>query len=149
MLLKLEDVVERLCHEGVEVTVTEVRHFVEQGWVLATKEAATHRFDDADLARVKLIHELRQDMAVNDEAVPIVLRLLAFPMAPLILGFILGDLMEDNLRRALSISDGSLSFLWERPITLAIMAITAVIVLIPLAKALRPRLASETAGEGG
>jgi len=76
MLLKLEDVVERLCHEGVEVTVTEVRHFVEQGWVLATKEAATHRFDDADLARVKLIHELRQDMAVNDEAVPIVLRLL-------------------------------------------------------------------------
>ena len=31
-------------------------------------------------------------------------------MAPMILGFILGGMMEDNLRRALTISDGSLSF---------------------------------------
>ncbi len=79
----------------------------------------------------------------------IVLRLVGFPMAPLILGFILGDLMEDNLRRALSISDGSISFLWERPITLTIMILTAIIVLVPLIKAIRPRYAGETAGEGG
>ena len=79
----------------------------------------------------------------------IVLRLVGFPMAPLILGFILGDLMEDNLRRALSISDGSISFLWERPITLTIMILTAIIVLVPLIKAIRLRYAGETAGEGG
>ena len=39
------------------------------------------------------------------------LRLYDFPM-PLILAFILGGLMEENLRRSLLISDGSWSFLW-------------------------------------
>ncbi|MCZ8499420.1 hypothetical protein O9929_21350 [Vibrio lentus] len=49
----------------------------------------------------------------------IALRLLQrFPFAPLLLGFILGGLMEENLRRALMIGDGELSFLWERPITM-------------------------------
>ena len=43
--------------------------------------------------------------------VAIFLRIVDFPMAPMILGFILGGMMEDNLRRALTISDGSLSFL--------------------------------------
>jgi len=50
--------------------------------------------------------------------IALVLRLLDFPMAPLLLGFILGGLMEDNLRRSLMIYDGSFVFLWERPITL-------------------------------
>lgn len=49
------------------------------------------------------------------------LRMLDFPMAPLLLGFILGGMMEDNLRRSLSLSDGSLSFLWESPITIIIL----------------------------
>lgn len=57
-------------------------------------------------------------------AVALVLRLLDFPMAPLLLGFILGGLMEDNLRRSLMIYDGSMAFLWERPITLGINLIT-------------------------
>jgi putative tricarboxylic transport membrane protein len=53
-------------------------------------------------------------------------------MAPMILGFILGGMMEDNLRRALTISDGSLSFLWERPITLSILVITVLLLLMPV-----------------
>jgi putative tricarboxylic transport membrane protein len=65
-------------------------------------------------------------------ALAIFLRLLTFPMAPLLLGFILGGMMEDNLRRALLINDDSLSFLWERPITLVIMLITLLILLAPL-----------------
>ncbi len=64
--------------------------------------------------------------------VALFLRIIDFPMAPLILGFILGGMMESNLRRALSISDGSLSFLWERPITLTILIITALTLLMPL-----------------
>jgi putative tricarboxylic transport membrane protein len=59
----------------------------------------------------------------------IALRLANFPLAPLLLGFILGGLMEENLRRALMISDGELSFLWERPITLT-FTLLAVAVLI-------------------
>ena len=56
--------------------------------------------------------------------VALVLRLFDYPMAPLLLGFILGGLMEDNLRRSLMIYDGSLSFLWARPITAIINLIT-------------------------
>lgn len=60
------------------------------------------------------------------------IRIIDFPMAPMILGFILGGMMEDNLRRALTISDGSLAFLWERPITFTILIITVVLLLMPL-----------------
>jgi len=60
------------------------------------------------------------------------LRMLNFPMAPLLLGFVLGGLMEDNLRRALMISDGSLSFLWERPITFGIMVVTIFVLIAPI-----------------
>lgn len=64
--------------------------------------------------------------------VALFLRIIDFPMAPMILGFILGGMMEDNLRRALTISDGSLAFLWERPITLSILILTILVLLMPL-----------------
>lgn len=62
----------------------------------------------------------------------IFLRLANFPLAPLLLGFILGGLMEENLRRSLMISDGELSFLWERPITLVFTVIAAFVIVTPL-----------------
>ena len=37
-----------------------------------------------------------------------VLRQFGYPMAPLVLGIVLGDLLEKNLRRALVLSDGDL-----------------------------------------
>ena len=55
------------------------------------------------------------------------LRLYKFPMPPLILAFVLGGLMEENLRRSLLISDGSFSFLWDRPLTAIILAFTILI----------------------
>lgn len=64
--------------------------------------------------------------------VALFLRIVDYPMAPMILGFILGGMMEDNLRRALTISDGSFAFLWERPITLSILIITIIMLLMPL-----------------
>ena len=57
-----------------------------------------------------------------------------FPLAPILLGFVLGDLLEDNLRRVLLISDGQLSFLWQRPITLTILTVTVLVLLLPLAR---------------
>ncbi len=62
----------------------------------------------------------------------IALRLANFPLAPLLLGFILGGLMEENLRRALMISDGELSFLWERPITLTFTSIAVLVLVGPV-----------------
>ena len=56
------------------------------------------------------------------------LRLYNFPMAPLILAFVLGGLIEENLRRSLLISDGSFSFLWDRPLTAIIFGGTILLV---------------------
>jgi len=64
------------------------------------------------------------------------LRLMNFPMAPLLLGFILGGLMEDNLRRSLMIYDESMSFMWKRPITLTINLMTIFILTLPLTRTL-------------
>lgn len=64
--------------------------------------------------------------------IAIALRLANFPLAPLLLGFILGGLMEENLRRALMISDGELSFLWQRPITLVFTSLAVLILFSPL-----------------
>ena len=58
-----------------------------------------------------------------------ILRLYDFPMPPLILAFVLGGLMEENLRRSLLISDGSWNFLWDRPLTICIMIAILVIVV--------------------
>jgi putative tricarboxylic transport membrane protein len=81
----------------------------------------------------------------------VALRLLDFPLAPMILGFILGGMMEDNLRRALLINDNSWSFLWERELTLIILAIAVstlfVPMLMPLVQKLRKN--ADRAGEGG
>ncbi|MDH3231553.1 MAG: tripartite tricarboxylate transporter permease [Alphaproteobacteria bacterium] len=79
----------------------------------------------------------------------IILRLLDFPMAPLILGFILGDMIEDNLRRALTISDGSIAFLWERPLTAVIFGLTILTLLAPLVRIIRQRRGAMLSGEGG
>ena len=56
------------------------------------------------------------------------LRLYDFPMPPLILAFVLGGLMEENLRRSLLISNGSFNFLWDRPLTTIILGFTIAIV---------------------
>jgi putative tricarboxylic transport membrane protein len=46
-----------------------------------------------------------------------VLRHFGYPMAPLVLGIVLGDLLEKNLRRALVLSDGDLTPFFTRPIS--------------------------------
>ena len=61
-----------------------------------------------------------------------ILRSQGFPLAPLLLGFILSGLFEENLRRALLLSDGSWSYLLDRPLALGILVINLAICLIPL-----------------
>ena len=68
-------------------------------------------------------------LMIGIAVVATILRLYDFPMPPLILAFVLGGLMEENLRRSLLISDGSWSFLWDRPLTICIM-ITILLIVI-------------------
>jgi TctA family transporter len=51
--------------------------------------------------------------------------------APLILGFILGPMMEENLRRAMLLSRGDPSVFFTRPLSLAflVMAVAMLIVV--------------------
>jgi putative tricarboxylic transport membrane protein len=79
-------------------------------------------------------------MLIGLSAICVGLRLVDYPMAPLLLGFVLGKLMEENLRRALLVNDGSFAFLWERPVTALLLAISIACVLVPVVgklKALR------------
>ncbi|MCB1994632.1 MAG: tripartite tricarboxylate transporter permease, partial [Rhodoferax sp.] len=59
------------------------------------------------------------------------LRKQGVPMAPLILGFVLGDMMEQNLRRALSITNGEVGILFESPISKGLWVIAVVMVSVP------------------
>jgi putative tricarboxylic transport membrane protein len=59
------------------------------------------------------------------------LRKRGVPMAPLILGFVLGDMMEQNLRRALSITNGELGILVGSPICIGLWVGAAAMVLVP------------------
>ncbi len=67
----------------------------------------------------------------------IFLRLFAYPMAPLILGFILGGMIEDNLQRTMTLYDGSLAFLWQRPVSLAIAVLIVAVITVPIIRSLR------------
>jgi len=51
------------------------------------------------------------------------LRHFGYPMAPLVLGIVLGDLLEKNLRRALILSDGDLTPFFTRPIAGTVAAL--------------------------
>jgi TctA family transporter len=59
--------------------------------------------------------------------------------APLILGFILGPLMEENLRRAMLLSRGDPFVFFQRPISLAMLLIAALLLAIVLAPAVRKK----------
>ncbi len=59
-----------------------------------------------------------------------ILRFANFPLAPLLIGFILGQMMEDNFSRAANIADGA-SFLWERPMTLGMLIIALALIVLP------------------
>jgi len=47
-----------------------------------------------------------------------------FPSAPLLLGFVLGPLLEENFRRALLLSAGDMSTFVQRPVSLSFLLIT-------------------------
>ena len=68
-----------------------------------------------------------------------VLRKMDFSMAPIILGFVLGKLFEDNLRRALSISGGDWGILLQSANSIALYALAAGVVIAPIWLARRRR----------
>ena len=68
------------------------------------------------------------------EPIPPLLRL-GCEAAPLILGFILGPLMEENLRRALLLSRGDITVLVTEPLSLLLLITAAGLVALMLVPA--------------
>lgn len=65
------------------------------------------------------------------------MRKLDFPAAPLVLGLVLGDRLEQSLRQALMMSQGHLSILVMRPMSAGLLLLTVVILLMPVAGKIR------------
>lgn len=63
-----------------------------------------------------------------------------FPLPPLLIGFILGGMLEDNFARSMQLYDG-VSFIWERPMTMVLLILAAVLVVLPGLRTWRARSA--------
>lgn len=73
---------------------------------------------------------------------------LDFPVAPILLGFVLGPLVEENFRRSLLLSDGQLRVFFEHPISAVFMAASALLILLQVYFAARKAWRKRTNGDG-
>jgi len=73
---------------------------------------------------------------------------LKFEPAPLILGYVLGPLMEENLRRAMLISRGDPTVFFTRPISLGFMIASVLILITMILPAIRKKKEAVYAGGG-
>ncbi len=62
--------------EVEEITLRRLRLWVRNGWVLPDQGPGEPHYDELDVARVRLVCELKDRMNLNDDAVPVVLSLL-------------------------------------------------------------------------
>ena len=71
MIISKMDFLDRaqLDHETLEV-------WIEEEWLVPIGIATDLTFSEADLARAKLIRDLKQDLGINDEGVGVILNLL-------------------------------------------------------------------------
>jgi chaperone modulatory protein CbpM len=58
------------------IETAELERWCAEGWVRPEREADQLRFGEIDVARVRLICELRIDLAIDDDALPVVLDLM-------------------------------------------------------------------------
>jgi putative tricarboxylic transport membrane protein len=69
-----------------------------------------------------------------------ILLALDFPVSPIVLGFVLGPMLEENFRRALLISHGDLAIFIQRPISAFFVAACSLLIVIQLYAFLRRSL---------
>ncbi|WP_185983822.1 tripartite tricarboxylate transporter permease [Aureimonas mangrovi] len=84
-------------------------------------------------------------VALAAGVVGLVLLKLDYPPVPLVLGLILGPMLERNIRRTMIQSQGDLTVFVERPIALVLFLMTIAVLLLPLALRLanRKKIASD------
>ena len=70
-----------------------------------------------------------------------IMRLANYPMAPLLIGFILGQMLEDNFSRSMQLYDG-INFIMERPMTMVLLFLAAFLVILPYLRLAKSKKAS-------
>ncbi len=60
------------------------------------------------------------------------MRMDGYPLAPMVLGLILGPIAEQNLRRSLELSGGSLDIIYTSPIAMAILVLSVISLFTPI-----------------
>ncbi|MDA9074564.1 tripartite tricarboxylate transporter permease [Amylibacter sp.] len=70
-----------------------------------------------------------------------------YPLAPLLIGFILGGMLEDNFARSMQLYDG-IAFISQRPMTMVLLGIAALLVLLPSLRAKRAKIRSKGIADG-
>ncbi len=72
-----------------------------------------------------------------------------FPAPPMILGLILGPIAEDNLNRAMMISNNDWSILLRSPISLSFIVLSVVSLAVPILASLRPVVRGDAKASSG
>jgi len=67
---------QRVLSEIQRLTRRELRLWVREGWVRPVMGEAGPLFDEVDVARLRLLCDLRKDMALPSDAMPVVLTLI-------------------------------------------------------------------------
>ncbi len=76
-----------------------------------------------------------------------ILRFADFPLAPLLIGFILGTMLENNFARAMQLYRG-FDFILERPMTMGLLALAVILVVLPSYRGYRARKRAEGVADG-
>ena len=59
-----------------DMDAVEITSWVERGWVLPDQDGSRLVFQEIDVARVRLIRDLRGQMALGEDSIPVVLSLM-------------------------------------------------------------------------
>ena len=73
------------------------------------------------------------------------LKVYNFPSGPLVLGLLLGGMIEKNMRTALIISQGDWNYFVSRPISLVLLILIAASFLYPVAQTMKSKKKKEEA----
>ena len=57
---------------------------------------------------------------------------MGWPVVTLVMGVVLGEIMENRLRQTLSLGDGSLMILFQRPICVVLLVLALLTIAVPL-----------------
>jgi chaperone modulatory protein CbpM len=68
--------IDAICRLIGDLEAAELERWIGEAWVLPQGASGAYVFEEVDVARVRLIVELRRDLAIDDEAMPVVLNLL-------------------------------------------------------------------------